>query len=213
MGTAGDVTVNASTHPMETEIKLHVPDLEAVAERIRAAGGQLLQARTFERNVRYDTPEHTLSARRIVLRLRQDERVRLTYKDAATLQDGALSRVELEVTLDDFATMDAILQKLGFFPSVRYEKYRTTYRLGAVEIMLDEMPFGHFVEIEGSLDAIQTAQRTLALVEHPRLPFSYLGLFEHVKAALGLDVHDLTFANFADVDVPPKLFERLGENH
>ena len=197
--------------PLETEVKLHVPNLDAVAERIRAAGGQLLQPRTFERNVRYDTPEHTLSAQRIVLRLRQDERVRLTYKDAATLHDGALSRVELEVTLDDFATMDAILQKLGFFPSVRYEKYRTTYRLGAAEIMLDEMPFGHFVEIEGPLEAIQAAQHTLALTDRPRLPLSYLALFEHVKAALKLQMHDLTFAAFADVHVPPALFERLGE--
>ena len=201
---------NSDGQPLEIEVKLHVPDLRAVAERIQAAGGQLLQPRTFERNVRYDTPTHTLSARRIVLRLRQDERVRLTYKDAATLQDGALSRVELEVTLDDFATMDAILQKLGFFPSVRYEKYRSTYRLGAVEIMLDEMPFGHFVEIEGSLDAIQSAQRTLFLTERPRLPLSYLGLFEHVKAALGLDMRDLTFANFADVHVPPELFTQIG---
>ena len=197
--------------PLETEVKLYVPNLDAVAQRIVAAGGELTHPRTFERNVRYDTPEGALSARRIVLRLRQDERVRLTYKDAATLTQGALSRVELEVTLDDFATMDAILQRLGFVPSVRYEKYRTTYRLDAVEIMLDEMPFGHFVEIEGPLEAIKAAQVTLGLSERPRLPLSYLGLFEHVKAALALDVHDLTFANFADVRVPPSLFERLGD--
>ncbi len=197
--------------PLETEVKLYVPNLDAVAQRIVAAGGELTHPRTFERNVRYDTPEGALSARRIVLRLRQDERVRLTYKDAATLTQGALSRVELEVTLDDFATMDAILQRLGFVPSVRYEKYRTTYRLDAVEIMLDEMPFGHFVEIEGPLEAIKAAQVTLGLAERTRLPLSYLGLFEHVKAALALDVHDLTFANFADVRVPPSLFERLGD--
>ena len=197
--------------PLETEVKLYVPNLDAVAQRIVTAGGELTHPRTFERNVRYDTPEGALSARRIVLRLRQDERVRLTYKDAATLTQGALSRVELEVTLDDFATMDAILQRLGFVPSVRYEKYRTTYRLDAVEIMLDEMPFGHFVEIEGPLEAIKAAQVTLGLAERTRLPLSYLGLFEHVKAALALDVHDLTFANFADVRVPPSLFERLGD--
>ena len=210
LGTVGDVTLARDRSPLETEAKLHVPNLDAVAQRILAAGGELTHPRTFERNVRYDTPQGTLSARHIVLRLRQDDRVRLTYKDAATLQEGALSRVELEVTLDDFATMDAILQRLGFVPSVRYEKYRTTYRLGAAEIMLDEMPFGHFVEIEGPLEAIQAAQDALQLTERPRLPLSYLGLFEHVKAALGLDVHDLTFANFAGVHVPPELFEHLG---
>ncbi len=198
--------------PLETEAKLHVANLDAVAQRILAAGGELSHPRTFERNVRYDTPRGTLTAQHIVLRLRQDDRVRLTYKDAATLQDGVLSRVELEVTLDDFSMMDAILQRLGFVPSVRYEKYRTTYRLGAVEIMLDEMPFGNFVEIEGPLDAIQTTQAALNLAERPRLPLNYLGLFEHVKAALGLDMHDLTFAAFEGVSVPSTLFEQLSDS-
>ncbi len=195
--------------PQETEIKLYVQDLADVARRIEQAGGKLTHPRTFERNIRYDTLDGRLGARHIVLRLRQDDRVRLTYKGAATLQEGALSRVELEVTLDDFATMDAILQKLGFVPSVRYEKYRTTYRLGAVEIMLDEMPFGHFVEIEGPLEAITSTQRALQLSSQPRLPLSYMGLFEHVKAALSLDMRDLTFAAFEGVSVPAELFEGL----
>ena len=30
-----------------------------------------------------------------------------------------------------------------------YEKYRTTYSLGDVLVTLDEMPYGHFSEIEG----------------------------------------------------------------
>ncbi len=201
-----------SAQHQEIELKLYVQDLPAIARRIEQAGGKLLQPRVLERNIRYDTPEGQLSARHIVLRLRQDTRARLTYKGPASAQEGVLSRLELEVTLSDFATMDAILQRLGFVPSVRYEKYRTTYRLGDVVIMLDEMPFGHFVEIEGaSLERVQAAQHTLGLSERPRLPLSYMGLFEHVKTALGLQVHDLTFANFADVHVPPQLFEQLGQ--
>ena len=192
---------------IETEVKLHVPDLDAVAARITAAGGTLAAPRVFERNLRYDDPEQHLTRGGIVLRLRQDDRVRLTYKGPGVQDGDALSRLETEVTLDDFAGMDLILRKLGYAPYVTYEKYRTTYTLGEAEIVLDEMPYGNFVEIEAPAAVIRELIARLGLADRPRLATSYLELFAHVKQALGLDVRDLTFADFAGVSVPPHVFE------
>ena len=194
----------------ETEIKILVADLRALAARIEAAGGDLESPRVYERNVRYEDAQQTLSPQGIVLRLRQDTRVRLTYKDAPRLDQGALTRFEAEVTVDDFDTMDTILRRLGFAPSVVYEKYRTTYRLGEAEIVLDELPFGNFAEIEASPAVIDGTLAALGLADQPRILNSYLGLFTQVKQALGLEVHDLTFANFAGVRVPPEVFGDQG---
>jgi len=32
-----------------------------------------------------------------------------------------------------------------------YEKYRTTFTIGSLEVVLDELPYGNFVEIEGPI--------------------------------------------------------------
>jgi adenylate cyclase class 2 len=191
---------------VENEIKVHVPDLDAVAARLVAAGAVLAAPRVFERNVRYENGDQTFSPQGIVLRLRQDARVRLTYKESGTVKDGALERFEAEVTVDDFDTMDVILRRLGFQPFIVYEKYRATYRLGTAEIVLDEMPYGHFIEIEAESSVIDATLSTLGLQDSPRILVSYLTLFARVKTALGLFCHDLTFANFDGITVPPEVF-------
>jgi adenylate cyclase class 2 len=193
----------------ETEVKLYVGDLAPLAERLVAAGAVLEHPRTYEHNIRYDTPAGDLSRQYIVLRLRRDTRARLTYKGPASISEGIMSRFEAEVTVDDFETMDGILRALGYVPFVIYEKYRTTYRLGEVEVVLDEMPFGNFCEIEGPRAAIVAALEALGLAEHPRIGTSYLGMFAQLKQMLHLPFRDLTFANFAGIVIPPEVFDRL----
>jgi adenylate cyclase class 2 len=190
----------------ETEVKIYAPNLDEIAARIVAAGGTLESPRVYERNIRYDAPDRRLVQHEIVLRLRQDTRARLTYKEAPSVSDGIVTRFEAEVTVDDFAVMDLILRRLGFLPCVIYEKYRTTYRLGEAEIVLDEMPYGHFIEIEASAPDIEAALAALGLANQPRIGTSYLRLFVQVKAALDLKFDDLTFANFEGIQVPPDVF-------
>ncbi|MBN1562589.1 MAG: class IV adenylate cyclase [Anaerolineae bacterium] len=195
-----------TSHLTETEIKLYVPDFAPVLARLTELDAVLETPRTFERNVRYLDAAQTFMERGIVLRLRQDAKIRLTYKEPPHIQDGMMSRFEAEITVDDFDMMDIILKKLGFVPDVVYEKYRTTYQLPQIsddtEILLDEMPYGNFVEIEGEPDAIRAAMQALHLSNAPHVGMSYLSMFMHIKRVLGLEMHDLTFANFEGVFVP-----------
>jgi adenylate cyclase class 2 len=192
---------------IETEVKIYTPDLSTVVARIIAVGASLVSERVYERNIRYENTGETLTASGIVVRLRQDTRARLTYK--APYEggpEGVTTRFEAEVTVDNFDTMDVILQRLGYHPHVVYEKYRTTYGLGEVEITLDEMPYGNFIEIEGPAPAIEATLNRLGLQKEPRFLESYMVLFDRVKEALALAVHDLTFENFQGVIVPPDVF-------
>ncbi|NPV66470.1 MAG: class IV adenylate cyclase [Anaerolineae bacterium] len=192
----------------EIEAKLWVPELAPVAEALQVHGAALRHPRILERNIRYEDPDGTFVPGGIVLRLRQDSQVRLTYKspaEAATA-DGLQARFEAEVVVDDFATMDLILRRLGYRPFMIYEKYRTTYALGEVEVVLDELPYGHFVEIEGPPAAIEMAVQLLGLAACHRFVESYARLFDYVRANLGLTFTDLTFANFAGIEVPFEAF-------
>ncbi len=195
---------------LETEIKLYVPEMAALRARVEATGAHLEAPRVFERNLRYDHPDYTLTPRDIVLRLRQDSRARLTYKEPSPQQQsvGSLTRLEYETEVSDFDAMDAILRKLGFTPYMVYEKYRTTYALDGAEVVLDEMPYGDFIEIEGEAEPIERALGRLGLTDAPRIYASYADLFEIVRAELNLAFTDLTFQNFAGLDVPPGLFGR-----
>jgi len=191
----------------EVEVKLHIDDLEMVAARLVAAGAERSVPRVFERNIRYEDAEKSLTGQGIVLRLRQDMRTKFTYKEpAASVDDELATRFEAEVEVSDFETMDVILKKLGYQPYVVYEKYRTTYTLDRAEIVLDEMPYGNFVEVEGQPEMIRGVIDRLDLVDYPRFKTNYMVLFERVRAHLNLDVHDLTFENFEGVTVPAEAF-------
>lgn len=185
----------------EVEVKLHTPDLEAVRQALKASGATLVKPRVFERNIRYDSPDGALTATGVVLRLRQDEAARLTYKADASVERGIVSRFEAEVEVSDFDTMDVILRRLGYEEALVYEKYRTTYTLTGAEIVLDELPYGNFTEIEGDAATIERVVEALGLGGARRMAGSYVDIFWDVKARLGLDVRDCTFEAFRDVDV------------
>lgn len=195
----------------ETEIKLYVPDLQAVEQRLTAVEAALKAPRIFERNVRYDRADGSLSANAMVLRLRQDTRIRLTYKEDlpdVEASSSVSSRFEAEVEVSDFEAMDTILRKLGYKPYMVYEKYRTTYLLNNAEITLDELPVGTFVEIEGDAEAIQTVRESAGLENARQMPSSYTTIFDRVKKRLGLHFADITFANFEGITIPETaLFE------
>ena len=59
--------------------------------------------------------------------------------------------------------MEAILVALGFSPALVYEKRRQTWKLGNTEVVIDVLPFGLFLEIEGRVSDIKAVERKLGL--------------------------------------------------
>lgn len=190
----------------EVEVKLRTPDLAVVKHALEAAGASPTKPRVFERNLRYNSADGSLMAAGVVLRLRQDEAAKLTYKSDANVERGIVSRFEAEVKVSDFDTMDIILRRLGFEVALIYEKYRTTYELDGAEIVLDELPYGNFTEIEGDAATIERVVEALGLGVCRRMTGSYVDIFADVKARLGLEARDCTFAAFSGVDVGESLF-------
>lgn len=188
----------------EIEVKFLVHNLEQLAARLQNLGARLVQPRTHERNLRFDRPDASLRLARQVLRLRQDDAARLTFKGPGQALDGIYARQEIEFVVEDFDKARSFLEALGYQPVMSYEKYRTTYALGDVLVMLDEMPYGNFVEIEGeSAAAIHALSDQLGLDKSRNICASYTALFDQVRQTLGLSFTDLSFDNFRGVTVPP----------
>jgi adenylate cyclase class 2 len=138
-----------------------------------------------------------------VLRLRQDSVARLTYKGPAQLKTGASDRLEIEFIVGDFAAARDLLLALDYQVVFIYEKYRKTYAVGGVEMMLDELPYGNFVEIEGALASLRPAAEHLGLDWGAAIPRSYHDLFQQLCSRRALSFRDLTFENFVGISVVP----------
>ena len=190
---------------LETEVKFYLTKPEAYLERVVTCGAQLTQARVFEKNLRMDLPDHSLTKAGRVLRLRQDAETHMTYKDPGEVIEGVLTRREIEFKADDFETARRFFEALGYEVFTAYEKYRQTYDLGTLHITLDEMPFGTFSEIEGESPVlIQAATDLLRLDWSKRINTSYLALFDILKKNLSLSIKELSFDNFSQLNIKPK---------
>ena len=189
----------------ELEVKFYLSRGKELEGKIIALGGCLRDPKVHEINLRFDTPNQDLLSAGKLLRLRMDTRARLTYKGPGRVEGGARLRQELEFTVSDFDTTRALVEALGYQMQMMYEKYRTTYQLGELELVLDEMPYGDFLEIEGGDgESIQKAAERLGLDWSARNLESYTVLFEHARAALGFTFRDLNFTNFEGVVVSPE---------
>jgi len=178
----------------ETEVKFFVRDLKRIEAGLLERKARLIQARVFERNLRFDLPDGGLRAKGEVLRLRQDTESRLTFKGASQIVEGIITRPELEFTVGDFESARKFLEALDYRQVAVYEKYRTVYELGDCHIMLDEMPYGDFTEIEGTIAAdIRSTAETLELDMAAAVKDSYLGLYEKLARLLELPEGQLTF--------------------
>ena len=195
----------------ELEVKLYLSNLKVFQARLDSLGACLYQTRTLETNLRFDTVYKDLSRSFQVLRLRQDEMARLTYKGPTEKIGGVSSRREIEFTVGDFEAARVLLEALGYQIILIYEKYRTVYELDGVLVSLDELPYGDFSELEGpDVESIRAVARKLGVNWDRRIPESYTDLFEHLRTKQGLSFRDLSFENFksrsitaADLNVEP----------
>lgn len=188
----------------EIEVKFYLSHPERFADRLISAGASLKRPRCHETNLRFDNEAGNLRATRRVLRLRKDDRVTLTFKGAGETTDGVSTRQEIEVTVSDFEKTREILEAAGYQPCFSYEKYRTTYDMQLCEVVLDELPFGWFCEIEGPTpQSISQVAELLGLSWEARIVDSYAFIFSHCCETLKLTINDLTFSNFKDIVVTP----------
>jgi adenylate cyclase, class 2 len=165
---------------VETEIKLRMPGPGPAREAVARLGATLVRPRHLEDNLLLDDARSTLAGSGRTLRLRrtQDATV-LTFKGPRQDREGAKSRPEIEIqtAAGEADALETILRAVGFGHAFRYQKYREAYRLGEVEIVVDETPIGTFLEIEGPLPQIHATAAALGLGPRDYITDSYAGLF------------------------------------
>ena len=146
---------------IEKKYRLTKKQRDAVVDRLPEIGARR-RNEEFEENTIYGG--ETLDRNHSVLRLRRVGKVAvLTFKQRFPSTSSIKHQQEDETRVEDPEAMDAILDALGFSPFLVYEKRRETWRLGGAEIVIDELPFGLFMEIEGAEAEIREVEKKLAI--------------------------------------------------
>ena len=111
--------------------------------------------------------ESVLSENPPILRIRKIAgKTILTYKKRLQNEFAVKQQTEYETEVSDAPATENIIKSIGFIKSLVYEKRRKTWRFKTVEIVLDELPFGYFMEIEGSITAIAEAEMLLDIEDY-----------------------------------------------
>jgi adenylate cyclase class 2 len=148
---------------IEKKYRLAREQREPLVQRLRESGA-VYTGEEFEENVMYAGGRLDLS--RQVLRLRRvGGRAVLTYKERFSTESAVKRHREDETNVEDAQALTSILDALGFKPTLVYEKRRATWELKGTEVVIDELPFGLFLEIEGEEGSIDEVERLLALTQ------------------------------------------------
>lgn len=157
---------------VEKKFRLTKRQRDAVLRRLPEVGASM-EREEFEENTLYSG--EGLSSGSCVLRLRRvGKNATLTYKKRIPSASSIKQQREEETEVADPEAMEAILASLGYTPALVYEKRRQTWKLGKTEIVIDVLPFGLFMEIEGRVNEIKNVERKLGLkglrAEHATYP-------------------------------------------
>jgi adenylate cyclase class 2 len=163
---------------IEKKYRIDKKRLVKIAARLIDLGATF-SYETFEEN--YLHRGGVLDERPAVLRIRKTERrATLTYKERVDTEGDFKHQIEFETEVTDVEATEGIIDSLGYKLSLIYEKHRKAWRLGKVEVVLDELPFGYYMEIEGDIDDILKAEKLLGARDleveargYPRLTTKY----------------------------------------
>ena len=147
---------------IEKKYRLHGSQEEAVVNRLKELGAHH-DRDDFEENFIYRG--ETLLPRSVLRLRRVNGTAILTYKERFPSSSDIKHQREDETVVNDPDALHSILKALGFTVALVYEKRRQRWRLGTAEVVLDELPFGVFMEIEAGETEIRQIEERLAIEE------------------------------------------------
>jgi adenylate cyclase class 2 len=138
----------------EIEVKFLDVNHQEIRDRLKELKAELGVPMRVMRRAILDFPKRTLAQKNDGwVRVRDEgDHVTMTYKQLTEQQRGYSK--EVEVTVSDYEKAIELLEQIGLKIFAVQESRRETWKLGNVEIVLDEWPWVKpYIEIDGSSEA------------------------------------------------------------
>lgn len=184
-------SINKMGIEIEKKYRLRPGQSQFAADALKEMGGEYI-GKDLEENVIYGGDALTETGAILRIRKTQDRTI-LTFKKRVANESDVKHQIEYETDVADAKAIEKIVEELGLTPRLIYEKRREKWKLKETDVVLDELPFGSYMEIEGSITAIKEAELLLGIeafeTEHETYP--------RLTARLGTQNGDVIEARFA----------------
>lgn len=167
---------------IEEEVKIQLEHPQLIIEHLRDNGAIFLGA-TLEKTIRVDTCNLDLEEKGIFLRVRSGFNNTITMKEKISEDIITRKRLETEFEIEDIDKMQYIFRKIGLSFFRIMEKYRMKWSYENVSIVVDELPFGIFMEIEAEKSRIDKIVSDLGLEGVPQIVDTYWALNDSIGSA------------------------------
>jgi adenylate cyclase, class 2 len=162
---------------IEKEIKLKVKNFPKLISYLEKHGAIFLN-KSKQKTVRFEKPNGELRKKGFFLRVRSGEKNIITLKEKIKSNKKVKVRKETEFEIKDVDKMTYILQKLGFNYLCIMEKFRINLKYKDAILSIDEIPFGIYLEIEGTEKQIDTISQELGYKPEERILLTYWELLK-----------------------------------
>jgi adenylate cyclase class 2 len=136
--------------PVEIEVKFLDVDIDDIRARLKAAGAVLEHPMRLMRRDQFDHADKRYGQSHYAERLRirdEGDKCTMTYK---AKQKDSPYPIEVETTIGSYEATKQLLEAIGLHSFSYQESKRESWRLGEVEVVIDEWPWVKpYIEIEG----------------------------------------------------------------
>ena len=184
-----------SKKEIEIKIELKKNEIPAVRKRLRKLGAIHSSAK---KEITYGFFSKDSIKAGIFPRIKTCEGKRgglLTVKIKKALRSKYFRREELTMAVSDVRVARDILKALGYTKERIFEKFREEWNFPGkkIEITIDELPFGFFLEIEGSPQGIEKTVKLLGLDNKDRIIKAYLRVYDDWRKKRGIKAESCVF--------------------
>ncbi len=175
----------------EIEIKFKIKTPNSIRRILKNQGAKFI-GKAFEKTLRFDTPNDDLAKDKKFLRIKTGFKNVITFKKKIASKKFK-EREEIEFEIADPKKMRFILENLGFTKVRIMEKFREKWHLNNAEVVIDKLPMGNFIEIEGEEKSIRKVVNILGLNFEDRITATYWDLWKEYTERKGIKNENITF--------------------
>jgi adenylate cyclase class 2 len=138
---------------IEAEVKVPVNNLALVRKLLKKSGAVRV-GKAEEMDVYFSHPSRNFMLTDEALRIRRVSHGEgsITYK-GPKFRPRTKTRIEINIPVSDPDSLEGMLKSLGFSPLIKIVKKREKWRIGNVNVYLDEVrSLGKFVELEATVN-------------------------------------------------------------
>lgn len=166
---------------LESKVKFELKKLPDILETLRENEAIFLGG-SYEKTVRYDDENGAFSKKGMFLRTMSGFENKIALKEMAESENpDAFQHRVTEVEVEDAEGINYIFSKLGLTNQLIMEKYRLKWKIKDINISIDELPFGVYLEVKGTIKQINLIIRLMKLNRNGIISGTYWDIFEELK--------------------------------